>query len=355
MPVKVSFIVPVFNCVPYIARCLDSILAQTFADIEIIAVDDGSTDGSGELLGKYADKDTRIKVIYQPNQGVASARNVGLDVATGEYVAFVDADDYISPRYTEVLYNLAVENGSQLVLCDFSKVYMSGISEKCQGFVKNKMSGSDTPKQFYMLYSSSSPTLCNKLFSRNTICQAGVRFCMLRAAEDWLFCTELSPYIRNVSLTDESLYFYVQRQNSASHSLDKVDNPYTAVNAFADKLCINLELGAMGEDVMDVACIRAFIGLMFSSDIIGQGSGFFFGQIKHLRKWGDFSRFCRKVVFTPFMKKLCRSGIIAPRFALITWIFFALCLLHMDWLCALMMVPTGRLIVWEKRKRPSNY
>lgn len=352
---KVSFIVPVFNCAPYLARCMDSILAQTLANFEIIGVDDGSTDGSGDLLDKYAGQDNRIRVIYQPNKGVASARNAGLNAASGEYVAFIDADDYISPLYAEILYSLAVKNRSQLVICDFSRVYMSGISEKCQGFAENMMSRGDTPRQCYMEYISSSPTLCNKLFSRDTICQSEVRFHSLRSAEDWLFCTELSPYFKNVSVTSESLYFYVQHQTSASHSLKKVYNPYTSVNAFADRLCINPELSAMGEDVMDVICLRAFIGLMFSSDIIGQGKDFYLSQLEALRQWTGFPDFCRKVAFTSFMRKLCHLKVIAPRFSIISQLLFALCQLHMDRLCSALMVPTGRLIVWKKRKLPSNY
>lgn len=104
MNALLSIIVPVYNTAPWLRRCLESLIGQTYRDIEIICVDDGSTDGSAAILAEYAARDTRIKVIYQENAGVSVARNRGLDAATGEYVTFVDADDWVEPEtYEKVL------------------------------------------------------------------------------------------------------------------------------------------------------------------------------------------------------------------------------------------------------------
>lgn len=112
---KVSVIVPVYNAEKYLQECVDSILGQTIADLELILVDDGSTDSSPELCDGYAQQDTRVKVIHKPNGRAASARNAGLRAASGEYVAFVDSDDWILPG----MYEKMLETGADVTLCDY--------------------------------------------------------------------------------------------------------------------------------------------------------------------------------------------------------------------------------------------
>lgn len=113
----VSVLIPVYNVEKYLRRCLDSIISQTFTDIEIICVNDGSTDDSLKILYEYAHKDNRIKIIDKYNNGLPSARNAGLDAAKGKYVAFVDSDDYASPKMIEKLYKTAEDKGSEIVIC----------------------------------------------------------------------------------------------------------------------------------------------------------------------------------------------------------------------------------------------
>lgn len=112
---KVSIIVPVYNAEKYLSECIDSILSQTLTDLEVILVDDGSTDSSPELCDGYAQQDTRVKVIHKPNGRAASARNAGLRAASGEYVAFVDSDDWISPE----MYEKMLQTGADVTLCDY--------------------------------------------------------------------------------------------------------------------------------------------------------------------------------------------------------------------------------------------
>ena len=110
MSSKFSIIIPVYNVAPYLRECLDSVLAQTFTDWEAICVDDGSTDGSGGMLDEYALKDPRFKVIHQPNAGVSAARNAALDVAQGEWICFVDADDMVLPMWLEDIDNATLQH-----------------------------------------------------------------------------------------------------------------------------------------------------------------------------------------------------------------------------------------------------
>ena len=121
----ISIVVPVYNTEKYLKRCVDSILAQTYTDLEIILVDDGSKDSSGAICDEYAKQDQRIQVVHKKNGGVSSARNLGLDLAQGEYIAFVDSDDYLDPNMYEEMYKVALEYNCEVVLTDCIKEYMN--------------------------------------------------------------------------------------------------------------------------------------------------------------------------------------------------------------------------------------
>lgn len=113
----ISCIVPVFKVEQFLQQCIDSILAQTFTDFELILVDDGSPDNSGKICDEYAKKDSRIKVIHKENGGVSSARNVGLDIAKGEWICFVDSDDWVEPEYMQMLYEGALTTVNSISIC----------------------------------------------------------------------------------------------------------------------------------------------------------------------------------------------------------------------------------------------
>ena len=115
----VSVVVPVYNVLPFLKRCLDSIICQTYSNLEIIIVDDGSTDGSGLVCDEYKKKDSRIKVIHRENGGLSEARNTGIEIFNGKYITFIDSDDWIEPSYVEYLYTLISENKADMVQCAF--------------------------------------------------------------------------------------------------------------------------------------------------------------------------------------------------------------------------------------------
>ena len=114
--IKISVIIPVYNAEKYLRECLDSVIGQALQDIEIICVDDGSTDSSLSVLQKYAAKDTRLKIVVQANQGAAAARNVGMAVAQGEYLAFLDADDLYCPEALQTAYACATKSNADMVV-----------------------------------------------------------------------------------------------------------------------------------------------------------------------------------------------------------------------------------------------
>ena len=123
---KISIIIPVYNVEKYIVRCIDSVLSQTYKGLEIILVDDGSTDNSGIICDNYAKKDGRIKVIHKSNGGLSSARNVGMKYATGELVAFVDSDDYIEPTMYQTMAECLVKTQADMAICNICFVDESG-------------------------------------------------------------------------------------------------------------------------------------------------------------------------------------------------------------------------------------
>ena len=122
----ISVIVPVYNVEKYLRQCLDSIVAQTYRDLEIILVDDGSIDASGAICDEYAVRDSRIKVVHQPNRGLSSARNTGLDLVSGEYTFFIDSDDWIHEKALERLLLAQAKTNADLVLCNYQRVDEAG-------------------------------------------------------------------------------------------------------------------------------------------------------------------------------------------------------------------------------------
>lgn len=125
--IKISVIVPCYNIESYLPRCIESILAQTYKNLEVILISDGSTDGTDEVIREYAKKDSRIIPIFKQNSGVSDTRNRGLDMATGDYIGFVDGDDYIEPEMYETLLKNAIENDADISHCGYQMVFPSRV------------------------------------------------------------------------------------------------------------------------------------------------------------------------------------------------------------------------------------
>lgn len=127
--IAISVIVPIYNTKPYLAECIESILAQKInVPIEVLLIDDGSTDGCGEVCDKYAARDERVRVIHQENQGLSAARNAGIDAAKGRYYSFIDSDDVVLPRFLQTLYDACEEHDAYMSLCSVEDVQEDGKS-----------------------------------------------------------------------------------------------------------------------------------------------------------------------------------------------------------------------------------
>jgi len=215
----ISVIIPVYNVEHFLPRCLDSVQKQSFTNIEIICVNDGSEDNCPTILKKYAAKDERIRVVSQPNRGLSVARNVGLDMATGEYIFFLDSDDFLHPQALEVFYNVALKTNAPLIISkNFRKLY----DEKCPPLdedllaheVKYKLS--TNPLKDLYKYKVVSSVAWNKLFRAD--CIKSARFIEGISFEDWPFITCLVSSLPVMAVIDEKLYMYNASRPSITRS-----------------------------------------------------------------------------------------------------------------------------------------
>ena len=202
---KISVIIPVYNVEKYLRKCLDSLVNQTFKDFEVILVNDGSTDSSQSIIDEYKGKYPFIKSFTKENGGMSSARNLGLDNAVGEYIAFVDSDDYVEIFFLEKLYNRAIETESDVVICDYY-----GLNEEEKRYFKCHMLFSPEEKREYLL---SPPMVWNKLIKKSVMDK--IRFKEGIFYEDLDICMRLLPLINKISFVDEPLYnYYIQHSGS---------------------------------------------------------------------------------------------------------------------------------------------
>ena len=204
----ISIIVPVYNVENYLPHCLESVLSQTFRDIEILLINDGSTDNSGKICDEYASKDTRIRVFHKEKGGVSSARNMGLDMAIGEWITFVDADDWIDSNMYEELYKEAMKSHSDIVLCDFYLYYNQDKVILCRTISTN-----DTKENILRNYMLSSTMLWNMLVHRSLYDKNCLRIPLdLINCEDFWLTVQLCYYANKISSVHIPLYYY-NREN----------------------------------------------------------------------------------------------------------------------------------------------
>ena len=191
MQPKISVIVPVYKAEEYLHRCVDSILAQSYTDFELILVNDGSPDNSGAICDEYAAKDNRIKVIHKENGGVASARQCGIDNATGEYTIHADPDDWVEPTMLEELYNKAVEENADMVICDF---YLDTIKD-CK-YRSQKVSDETSQKVLEdLLFHRLHGSLWNKLIK--SACYTDfLKVTLNGGRKTWFWCCKQGTYFR---------------------------------------------------------------------------------------------------------------------------------------------------------------
>lgn len=209
----ISVIIPIYKVEEYLRQCIESVIGQTYKNLEIILVDDGSPDNCGKICDEYAERDKRIKVIHKENGGLSSARNAGLDIATGEYISFIDSDDYVANNFIETLYTLSIENKADVVECDFVR-----FEEEVELFndVKKEIvrySSTEMQKRIYSDLCIRTVVVWNKLYKKCIYDK--LRFPVGKINED-----EFTTYkafdktSKKIVTTNEALYYYRYNENS---------------------------------------------------------------------------------------------------------------------------------------------
>ena len=217
-----SIIVPVYNVAEHLPRCIESILKQTYAHLEIILVDDGSPDNSGKICDDYAQKDSRIKVVHQENRGLSGARNTGLEMASGDYIGFVDSDDWIKKTMFEEMVNVAIGHNVDMVTC---------------GVIKSlDLQNEDSPNEDTIFFKSRDEAIVHLIettsFSvwrriyRNSLIQ-NIKFVEGKNSEDVYFTLESLMRLEKCGYTEKELYIYNVENESitrGAYSLKKLDS-----------------------------------------------------------------------------------------------------------------------------------
>lgn len=210
--IKISIIIPVYNTEKYLRKCLESVVNQTLKDIEIICVNDGSTDNSLKILEEFARLDKRIILKSQKNKGQAFARNLGLDIAKGEYIGFVDSDDWIDLDYFEKMYAAAKKHNADLTCCSIKRIYpfkqswrIKVIKEEVFDSVEEKYNFAQVPKQCYPV---------NKIFKRSELLKHNLRFPEGRYFEDIAFTMRALFYLEKMVTVPNITYWYWANMNS---------------------------------------------------------------------------------------------------------------------------------------------
>ena len=216
---KISVIIPVYNAANYLCRCMDSIMNQSFKEFEVLLINDGSKDDTGQICEVYKDKDKRIRVFYKENGGVSSARNVGLINARAEWVAFVDADDFLGEFYLDDLY-ADVNSGSELIVHNF--IYVDEVTgESIPQWFKSSTTLYARDQFGKMMNEQSLNCRCHsfsKLFNRSIILDNRIEYPEnVHFGEDCIFVFEYLRYVNLIKFSDKKNYYYINRPGSAIH------------------------------------------------------------------------------------------------------------------------------------------
>lgn len=243
----ISIIVPVYQVKEYVGECIESLLTQTYTNLEILLVDDGSTDGSGEICDQYAGKDDRVRVVHQENQGLSAARNTGIELMKGEFAAFVDSDDVVLPDFIDTLYGLAEKYRADIAVCSYvkcstenlatvkknlsvdSRIGVCGNTDTRSGMSSKRaekqkklqefcMTSKQMLRQWHGKYKKWETVVWNKLYRKSVFAMEDGKPCICfpigRRHEDVLTSHLLIANAESVVITRKQLYFYRIRSGS---------------------------------------------------------------------------------------------------------------------------------------------
>ena len=235
----ISIIIPVYNAEKWLQRCIDSILNQTFSHFELLLIDDGSTDRSGEICDLNASRDERVRVCHQKNGGVSIARNTGIEMAEGDLISFIDADDYVRPEFLETLLRLLNEHGADISACDF---WWIKEGEKTEPVKEPFVKVSDEPLSYFEHVSwACGVVVWNKLYRRRLFKTRRFLEEALHHQDEWIIHYLLND-AKRIVYTNEKLYVYLKYDTSLVHS-ETPSSYYDGYEALMDRVRMLEEKG----------------------------------------------------------------------------------------------------------------
>lgn len=313
---KVSIIVPIYNVENYLDRCMQSLLNQTLKDIEIIMVDDGSPDNCPRLCDEYAKKDSRIKVVHKENAGLGYARNTGLDVATGEYVAFVDSDDYVSIDMYKTLYNYASDKNIDVIYCGFRKefninhyldiseckTYEEYIGESIKSIIPDFVASPPYEKKEYVHDMS----VWHSIYRREIIISNRIRFMSERdyVSEDIPFQIDFLTCCKKIAFIPNILYYYCYNQGSLtkSFSISKFEKTKALYHLLLDKTK-EFDTKGLRTKRLFIGYIRAMFRLIVTMQIKRSEKILYIKQILYDDIWEDIKK-GYKLTYLPIHQRI---------------------------------------------------
>ena len=244
----ISIIIPVYNVENYLSKCIDSAINQKYSNLEIILINDGSTDKSGEICDEFAKKDARIKVVHKENSGVSSTRNKGLELAKGKYITFIDADDYVDENFVSSLYEVMIRDNTDLSICNVNPNHdFDGLDSIID---KKKALNAILDKNKFHGY------VVNKLYKKELIgniqFQENIHIC-----EDLLFNCEYIAKCEKCSILDKKLYHYVKREDSAINNAFNMKKT-TVIQAFDKMIDIYKQNDQEDMEILYIAYIKQY-------------------------------------------------------------------------------------------------
>lgn len=234
----ISVIVPIYNVEKYLSKCIDSILNQTYKNIEVLLVNDGSTDNSEQICLEYAKKDNRIKYLKKKNGGLSDARNYGIEHANGEYLSFVDSDDYLDCTFLEKLYYSIINNNTEVAVCSYELI--NELDNKVINTINipshtEKTTGIEIMKGVLNFkFRQPFVVVWNKLYKKYIF--KNLRFEVGKLHEDEFMVHKLWYYTKNISLVNEPLYKYLRRENSITQSQMNLCRFNSLIESFLDRI-----------------------------------------------------------------------------------------------------------------------
>ncbi len=291
----ISVVVPVYNVEEYLEKCVKSIINQTYRNLEVILVDDGATDHSGELCDKYAAMDARIRVVHKKNGGLSDARNAGIDVATGEYLAFVDSDDFIHPKMYETMVKIMEKEQAEMAICKIAHVKDdAAINHSLSIPVTSKklVSGKDLQNMYFdNKYAQMVVVAWNKIYKREYFEE--IRYPKGKIHEDEYTTYKITYPCSRISLIDAPFYYYVTRDTSIMGSFN--EKRFDLLKSYMERM----QYFAEHKDVdLTGRYAKRFVRMANQYQIWGQEAGKDFSDIslKCKRRFEKVYKDCKKKI-----------------------------------------------------------